>query len=338
METVAQMANVSMMTVSRVLNGKSNVHPKTRKRVEDTMRKIGYMPNSSARSLASSKNPFIGLPYLNPSSGYLGQLLIGALSETRKKGMHVLLEACSENPSDWAEELVAFCNQSQLSGLLLPPPLCDDPAVLEAVSQLNLRSVRVSPSRHEVRFTSVRIDEFQAAYEMTCTLIANGHSDIGFLKGPENQDGAIQRYAGFEKAMTEAGLAINHRWIKSGDFSPGPAREVGKGILSLVSRPTAIFASNDDMAAGLYTAALETGLSIPQDLSIVGFDDQPIAISLWPSLTTVNQPIIDMAAKAVSIIAAQSANSPQPRDIIFPFEILMRDSLAKPLKTRQSKA
>lgn len=332
METVAEVAGVSMMTVSRVLNGKTNVHPDTRKKVEDTMREIGYTPNFSARSLASSKIPFVGLAYLNPSSGYLGQFLIGALSAARLDGMHVILEACSEEASDWAEELVAFCKQSQLRGLVLPPPLCDNPEVLKAASKLSLPSVRVSPSRHNESFVSIRIDEYRASYEMTRKLIEMGHKDIGFLKGPENQDGAMQRYAGFEDAMQQAGMAINQRWIESGDFAPGPARIAGKKILARKSRPTAIFASNDDMAAGLYTAAHEAGLSIPDDISIVGFDDQPIAQSLWPSLTTVHQPIIDMAARAVSLIATKDTTSPQSRDIIFPFEIVMRGSLAGPGK------
>lgn len=334
METVAEVAGVSMMTVSRVLNGKTNVHPETRKKVEDTMRKIGYTPNFSARSLASSKIPFVGLAYLNPSSGYLGQFLIGALSEARQEGMHVILEACSEDASDWAEELVAFCKQSQLRGLVLPPPLCDDPDVLEAATQLNLPCVRVSPSRHNESFISIRIDEYRAAFEMTRKLIDMGHKHIGFLKGPENQDGAMQRFAGFVDAMHESGLAVDERWVGTGDFVPGLARSAGKKILSRKVRPTAIFASNDDMAAGLYTAAHEAGLSIPKDISIVGFDDQPIAQSLWPSLTTVHQPIIDMAARAVSVIAANTTTTQQSRDIIFPFEIVMRDSLAGPAKRR----
>ena len=323
-----------MMTVSRVLNGKANVHPETRKKVEDTMRKIGYTPNFSARSLASSNIPFVGLAYLNPSSGYLGQFLIGALSSARHEGLHVILEACSEEASDWAEELVAFCNQSQLRGLILPPPLCDNANVLKAASELKLPSVRVSPSRHNDNFVSIRIDEYRAAFEMTRKLIEMGHEDIGFLKGPENQDGAMQRYAGFQDAMQQAGIAINKRWVEAGDFSPGPAREAGKKMLARKSRPTAIFASNDDMAAGLYTAAHEAGLCIPDDVSIVGFDDQPIAQSLWPSLTTVHQPIIDMAERAVSLIASKNATSPQGRDIIFPFEIVMRDSLATPRTCR----
>lgn len=334
METVAEAAGVSMMTVSRVLNGKTNVHPETRKKVEDTMRKIGYTPNFSARSLASSKIPFVGLAYLNPSSGYLGQFLIGALSEARHEGMHVILEACSEEASDWAEELVAFCKQSQLRGLVLPPPLCDNPDVLNAASKLNLPSVRVSPSRHNEGFVSIRIDEYRAAFEMTRKLIEMGHKDIGFLKGPQNQDGAMQRYAGFEDAMRQTGITINERWIETGDFAPGPALKAGRKILSKKARPTAIFASNDDMAAGLYTAAHQAGLSIPEDISIVGFDDQPIAQSLWPSLTTVHQPIIDMAARAVSVIAAKNETSSQARDIIYPFEIVMRDSLAAPAHAR----
>ena len=328
METVAQEAGVSMMTVSRVLNGKTNVRPETRRKVEETIRKMGYTPNFSARSLASAEAPFVGLAYLNPSSGYLGQFLIGALSAARRGGLHVILEACSDESGDWVDELLAFCRQSQLRGLVLPPPLCDDPEVLDAAKGIGLTVVRVSPSRHNENFVSIRIDEYRAAFEMTLKLIEMGHTEIGFLRGPENQDGAMQRLAGFMDAMQQSGITIDKRWIANGDFAPGPALEAGKKMLKGKSRPTAIFASNDDMAAGLYTAALQAGLSIPNDISIVGFDDQPIAQSLWPALTTVHQPIVDMASRAIDVIASKNAASSKGRDIIFPFEIVMRGSLA----------
>lgn len=337
MEAVARIAGVSTMTVSRVLSGKGYVGQETRRKVEETVRKTGYIPNFSARSLASAEAPFIGLAYLNPSGGYLGEFLIGALSAARGAGLHVILEACSFEPRDWADELSSFAKQSQLRGLILPPPLCDDESVLEAASMLDIPTVRVSPSRHEPGFASIRIDEYRAAFEMTTKLIKMGHRDIGFVKGPDNQEAAKQRHAGFVDAMQQAGVAIVRRWVGNGDFSPGPASDFGRRILSRKERPSAIFASNDDMAAGIYTAAHQAGLRIPDDISIVGFDDQPIAKSLWPGLTTVHQPIAAMAGRAVELIAASSKNDPASteaaRDIIFPYEIMSRGSLAKPAKS-----
>lgn len=331
METVAQLAGVSMMTVSRVLNGKSNVHPETRKKVEETIRRVGYTPNFSARSLASAEAPYLGLAYLNPSSGYLGQFLIGVLAAARTTGLHVILEAFSEDPADWARELAAYCHESRIRGLILPPPLCDDPAVLAAAREIDLPTVRVSPSRHDEQFVSVRIDEYRAAFEMTELLLANGHRAIGFLKGASNQEAATQRFDGFVDAMRQAGYPVNEAWVGDGEFAPGPALEAGRRILGEKDRPTAIFASNDDMAAGVYTAAHQLGLGVPDDLSVVGFDDQPIAVSLWPALTTVHQPIADMAGRAVELLASPpklTGEKARP-DHIFPFKIIERQSVSR---------
>ena len=317
-----------MMTVSRVLNGQSNVRSETRKRVEEAVKSIGYTPNLSARSLASSRSHFIGLAYLNPSSGYLGQFLIGALSSARKVGLHLILESCSPESGDWSEELESFCKQSQLRGLILPPPLCDDPGVLNTARAIGLPTVRVSPSNHVPGFISIRIDEYLASLTMTKLLIENGHNRIGFLKGASNQEATIQRYSGFADALKQAGLDIVDDWVKDGDFQLDKALAVGKQMLSGDRRPTAIFASNDDMAAGLYAAAHQLGLHIPDDLSVVGFDDQPIAKSLWPALTTVHQPIVEMAAKAVDLLSV-AAGSDTDEDQIFQFQVVLRDSHQK---------
>ncbi len=337
METVAEVAGVSMMTVSRVLNGKANVHPNTRKKVEDTIREIGYTPNISARSLASAEAPFVGLAYLNPSGGYLGEFLLGALSSARRTGLHVIVESCSIDPKDWADEVLVFARQPQMRGLILPPPFCEDPRVLEAARDLDIPCVRVSNSQYIPGYPSIRIDEYQAAFEMTQHLIKHGHQHIGFVKGPENQEAARQRHAGFVDAMHESGLGIQEAWVGSGDYAAGPALEFAKKILSRKNRPTAIFASNDDMAIGVYTAAHHAGLRIPDDISIVGFDNQPIAAALWPGLTTVHQPISEMAEKAVAIVANHSRSNPRGqsagRDIILPYQVVTRGSLTSPPKT-----
>lgn len=334
MESVAKLAGVSTMTVSRVLSGKGYVGQATRQKVEDAVSLTGYVPNISARSLASAEAPFVGLAYLNPSGGYLGEFLLGALSAARRTGLHVIVEACSTKAQDWSDEVLAFARQPQLRGLILPPPFCEHAQVLETAGELEIPCVRVSPSQHVPGFPSIRIDEYQAALEMTLKLIEQGHKNIGFVKGPDNQEAARQRFAGFIDAMRESGLSVQERWIGSGDYSVGPALKFAQRILARKSRPSAIFASNDDMATGVYTAAHQAGLSIPEDISIVGFDNQPIARSLWPGLTTVHQPIAEMAEKAVSIVANHSRTTPvsaaTARDIILPYEIIARGSLGPP--------
>lgn len=336
MESVAQLANVSTMTVSRVLSGKGYVSKATRQKVEDAVSKLGYVPNILARSLASAEAPFVGLAYLNPSGGYLGEFLLGALSSARRTGLHVIVESCSTDPKHWAGEVLAFARQPQMRGLILPPPFCEDSSVLEAINDLEIPCVRVSHSKYVQGYPSIRIDEYQAALEMTQQLIKHGHQHIAFIKGPENQEAARQRFAGFVDGMHEAGLGLQDRWVGSGDYSAGPALEFAQKILARKNRPTAIFASNDDMATGVYTAAHHAGLRIPDDISIVGFDNQPIASALWPGLTTVHQPISEMAEKAVAIVANHSRSGPKGqsagRDVILPYQIITRGSLASPPK------
>ncbi|WND03891.1 LacI family DNA-binding transcriptional regulator [Temperatibacter marinus] len=303
MKDVAEHAGVSMMTVSRVLNKEVKVRESTREKVMTSVSELGYKPNLSARSLAASKSFFVGSFYLDARSGYYAQFLVGALHKSRDVGYHLVVEPIPDAKEEWVYDSLSFYKESNLAGVILPPPLCESLPVVEALHSIEAPIVRVSPSKHDARAASIRIDEFQAAYDMTQYLLSHGHRKIGFILGADDQQASHQRYEGFCAALSEAGLSPNPKWIGKGEYRFKQALIAADYILKDENnRPTAIFASNDDMASAVYSSAHRHGLSVPQDLSVTGFDDTPIATTIWPALTTVKQPIDRMAAEAVETL------------------------------------
>ena len=300
---VARAAGVSPMTVSRVVSGEKNVRPATRERVAAVVRELGYSPNLAARTLASAETVRIGLLYSNPSAAYLSEFLVGSLEQSSFGGRQLILERCDTPDSERAaiEKLLG----AGVNGIILPPPLCDSPTALAAVA--GIPAVAVATGR-PAESSSVRIDDKAAALAMTRRLIQLGHSDIGFIIGHPNQTASAQRHAGFLEAMAEAGLKVAPDQVVQGYFTYRSGLEAAQQLLAQPTRPSAIFASNDDMAAATIAVAHRQGLNVPGDLTVVGYDDSPLATTIWPALTTVRQPIADMARAAVDILVEDIRN------------------------------
>lgn len=333
---VAQHAGVSAMTVSRVLNAEPNVRPETRERVQDAIRDLNYRPNLSARSLARANTYFIGLLYDNPSAGYISELLIGALNRCRKAGYHLMVESCGSADQDWESSIADMLRTSNFDGVIIPPPVCDNPVVLDAVAEAGIPHVRISPDLDPGRTPHVLTDDRAAARRMTDYLLELGHRRIGFIGGPEGHGASRERLAGFRNAMTGAGLPLDEGLIVPGEFTYRSGLEAAERLLELAPRPTAIFASNDDMAVAVIAFAHRYNLDIPRDLTVVGFDDTQTATAIWPQLTTVRQPISGMAAEAIELLAecldARRGGTPgggdERREIRS--EIIVRDSSSAP--------
>ena len=315
MKEVAERAGVSMMTVSRVLNDGSSVREGTRAKVMAAVEALGYRPNISARSLAGSRSYFIGLLYENPSAAYVSELLIGALDSCRAAGYHLVVEACDIDAADLGEQVLALVRDSRLDGLILPPPLCESEPLMDALRAAGVVYVRVAPFTRLDVASYVYIDDAKAAFEITTRLIAQGHQRIGFVKGHPNQGASVSRLKGFREAMAAAGLKVDRRDIRQGYFCYKPGLRCAEALLGRDDRPTAIFASNDDMAAAVYAVAARYGLDIPADLSVVGFDDTLIATTVWPQLTTVRQPIAEMASAAVDVLIQIVRSGTAARDL-----------------------
>lgn len=334
---VAKRAGVSPMTVSRVIGGQANVSEQARARVNKAIEELGYSPNAAARSLASAGALKIGLLYGNPSANYTSEFLIGMLENSGHLGCQLVLGKCDgpkrERPA--ADKLI----KGGVDGVILPTPLCDSRTLLQRFDSAAIPTVAVGTGREDGPGLSVRIDNFRAAHEMTSYLLSLGHRKIGFILGHPRQIDSTQRYDGFAAALKEAGLEGQPAWVKQGYYTYRSGLIAAESLLSHADRPTAIFASNDEMAAGALAAAHKMKLDVPKDLSIVGFDDTPLASAIWPSLTTIRQPVDTLTRSALSLLLGEirrrrdGKNKTAPHREVAKLTLVKRESTAPPPKT-----
>lgn len=298
---VAVEAGVSPMTVSRVVNGEPNVMSNTRDKVNAAIDALGYIPNPAARSLAGGQQCRIALLHSNPSAAYLSELLVGSLAEAAACDVELTVEPCTGDET--ADALVARLAGHRIDAVLLPPPLCENPTLLAALQQAGIPMAQIANGEPAPFAQAVTIDDKTAAHAMTARLIGLGHQRIGFINGDPIQTASALRRAGHVRALQEAGIASDPELFADGDFTYRSGLSAAEELLSRDPRPTAIFASNDDMAAAAVAAAHRIGLDVPGDISVCGFDDTAMATTIWPELTTIRQPIAAMARQAVRLLA-----------------------------------
>jgi LacI family transcriptional regulator len=299
---VAELAGVSIKTVSRVVNKEPNVRPATREKVLAAIAQLDYRPNTSARSLAGSRSFVIGLLYGNPSANYVMDIQSGVLSVCRPQNYDLLIHPCDYAAPELVKEIGDMVHQKRIDGLILTPPLTDHLELLGALNRLGTPFVRIAPTLNKEVSPYVETNDQQAAYDMTCQLIALGHRRIGFICGHPDHRAVTYRYQGYQAALIDKGITPDSDWVEQGLNSFESGEICARRLLLKTSRPTAIFAANDDMAAGVIMAAHQMGLKLPEDLSVVGFDDTPVAHQIWPALTTVRQPVQEMAKKATELL------------------------------------
>ncbi len=330
---VAREAGVSPMTVSRVVNGEPNVVAETRQKVQAIIRSLSYVPNPAARSLAGGHQLRIALLHSNPSAAYLSELLLGSLAEAGACNVELTLEPCFG--AEKAAVLVARLVNHRIDAVLLPPPLCEDPALLQALQDAAMPMVQIATGKTALFAHAVSIDDEAAAHAMTVRLIGQGHRRIGFIAGDSNQTSSGLRRLGYERALSEADIALDPSLIAAGDFTYRSGLAAAERLLTCEHPPTAIFASNDDMAAASLAVAHKFGLDVPRDLSICGFDDTAMATTIWPELTTIRQPIAEMAQQAIRMLteaarARLSGQEDAPRKELFDFALISRGSDGAP--------
>ncbi|MGH6747280.1 LacI family transcriptional regulator [Novosphingobium sp. PhB57] len=337
-DDVARLAGVSPMTVSRVINKGANVREETRRKVEAAIAELNYAPSTAARALAGGEDLRIGLLHSNPSFAYLSEFLVGALEETSAAHAQLLVKPCNEEGGEGGGEAKAVAQllRTRIDGVILPPPLSDSPAVLEALKDADVPVVAVATGRAPEWALSVSIDDREAAFTMTHHLAALGHRRIGFVTGHPNQTASAERLDGYREALSALNLPFDPALVAQGYFTYRSGLEAAGRLLDLDSPPTAIFASNDDMAAAAITVAHRRGLDVPRQLTVCGYDDTALAVSVWPELTTIRQPTTEMARRAVRLligeIRARSAGTPtvEHPHVVAEFTLIRRDSDASP--------
>lgn len=330
---VAKHAGVSPMTVSRVINSEQIVKPVTRDKVKRAIAALNYAPSAAARSLAGGEEMRIGLLYSNPSSSYLSEFLMGSLEQASRSNVHLVVEKFGDDMS--VQSVVDHLLRGRIDGVILPPPLCDSLDILHALAAAMIPAVAVATGRTPKRMSAVSIDDHDAAYAMTRHLIALGHSRIGFIRGNPNQSASERRFEGYADALAEVGIQTDDTLIAQGLFSYRSGLDAAEQILDLAEPPTAIFASNDDMAAATVAVAHRRGLDVPGDLTVCGFDDTPLATTIWPELTTIRQPISDMSRAAVDLLVQEIRSGKMEKDgppshILLDYSLIRRQSDATP--------
>lgn len=332
-EVVARHAGVSPMTVSRVINGASNVRDVTRDKVNVSIAALNYRPNQAAQHLAGSRQIHIGVLYSNPSAAYLSEFLVGLLDQASRSHVQLVVEKCETGASETesARELI----DNDIDGIILPPPLCESKRLLQLVASAGMPAVQVASGRPSENLCAVSIDDYAAAREMTRHLLSLGHQRIGFVIGNPNQTASAKRLQGFRAAMAEAAISVPAELVAQGMFNYRSGLDAAEALLALEPRPSAIFASNDEMAAAAVAVSHRLGLDVPGDLTVVGFDDTAIATTIWPNLTTIRQPIADMSRSAMELlvrqIRARRNGEAAPVDhLVMDFNLIRRQSDAAP--------
>src|SRR5262245_38792060 len=330
---IARLASVSKKTVSRVINQSPFVKEETRAKIDAVIQQIGYHPDPQARGLAFRRSFLIGLVYDNPNAQYIVNIQDGALDALRGSGFELVVHPCDRRSDDFVLGVRRFVERQKLHGVILLPPVAEDQELVRALQELDCEYVRVASVKLDTPAHMVMSNDREAATEVGKYLESLGHQRIALIAGPTQYRSAHERQSGFVSALQQRGLKLAPEYIVEGNSTFASGVVCADSILSRTPRPTAIFACNDEMAAGVYKAAYRLGIRIPEDLSVVGFDDSPLASRLWPSLTTVRLPIRDMGRLAASKLlpngSKDAADGAAATSIVVP-HLTVRDSSRPP--------
>ncbi|HEX3051223.1 MAG TPA: LacI family DNA-binding transcriptional regulator [Aggregatilineaceae bacterium] len=323
---VARVSGVSNATVSRVLSGYEFVRETTRNRVMEAVEHLGYVANLQARSLAGGRSRIIGLLVPNLDNSYVGTITQGIDRELARAGCDVILYTSHRHPANESLYVSAIAN-GLTEGLLLIAPLAPT-TYLDVLREQNFPYVLVDQADDTDNSNVVEATNWQGAYEATHYLNQLGHTRIAFITGSLAVRSAIDRLHGYKAALVNCNIPVREELIIEGDYQQQTGYEITRRLLqSAKPLPTAILASNDLSAFGAMDAAREYGLRIPDDISIIGFDDIPQASFVYPKLTTVRQPLELMGQVAIKILLEQiEGPSHPPQRVALATQLVIRDS------------
>lgn len=310
---IARLAGVSKKTVSRVINQSPFVRDETRQRIEAVIAEWGYAPDPQARGLAFRRSFLIGMVYDNPNPQYVVNMQLGLLDGLRGSGFELVVHPCDRSSPTFLTDIRSFVERQKLYGVVLPPSVSEDERVAKLLNEIGCSYIRIASVELDKPEHMIvghdRLGGVQAARH----IIALGHKTIAFISGPESFRSSHERRGGFEDGLAEAGLKLTPGDIAQGAYTFESGVACGDTLLARTPRPTAIFCGNDEMAAGVLQSARKAGLSVPQDLTVVGFDDFQIAQAVWPPLTTVHTPTREIGRMAAEKLIGVERR--EPRDM-----------------------
>ena len=307
---VARIAGVSKRTVSRVINGASNVGAATREKIQQVVDELGFAPDKQARGLAASRSYLIGLIYDNPDALYIDQVQRGVLDVCSKKGYELVVHPCNYRSDDFISNCVGFVRRSNIDGVIVLPPVSESNELATALENHGINYVRLTSVDIDDKANIVVSDDRAALSDMARYLVSLGHKDIAIISGPNHYYSTVERLEGITNTLQELGLNIPAERIIEGKNSYESGIECARALLIQTPRPQVIVANNDEMAAGVLKVAHELGIDVPGELSVAGFDDNLLASRVIPSLTTVQRPVVAMAGIAAKKIVALIENKP----------------------------
>lgn len=326
---IARLAKVSKKTVSRVINRAPFVKEETRKRVDDVMNELGYVPDPQARGLALRRSFLVGLIYDNPNAQFVVNAQQGVLDGVRGTGFELVVHPCKRLDKNFLSDVAAFVDRQKLYGVVLLPPVSENDKLVELLAERGCKYVRVASAKIDDAEHLVMSNDRAVTAEAAKHLAGLGHRRIGVIAGPKGFRSREERRSGFLEGLKACGIEVPSDLCFDGAYTFESGVEGAEALLARKQRPTAIFASNDEMAAGVYQVARQMGLSVPEDLSIIGFDDTPVSSRLWPPLTTVHWPILEMGrAAAQKLLGVQDSAAP----LVVPAHLVKRESSSPPRK------
>lgn len=325
---VAHEAGVSYSTVSRVVNNKPSVNTETRAKVMQAMIRMGYQANLQARSLAGGRSHVIGLLVVDLATQYMGEIMYG-IDDVLATRQYELMLYTTHRRKTKESAYVHMMAQGMADGLLILLPR-DPDAYLESLRHRDLPYVLIDHHSANESDLFVAAANQKGGYEATKHLIDLGHARIGLITGWMDMTSAQDRLKGYKAALADHGIPLDPELVYEGDFTQASGYQGVSRLLDLPEPPTAVFASNDVSATGVLDAARVRGLRLPDDLSVIGFDDIPLAASLNPALTTIRQPLQEMGRLATQMLLDRIHDPDQSlASITLPTELIVRSSTTR---------